>query len=320
MNDLPLMRAWLELARISNLPTVWTNVLAAWAISFGGFQYFQLGMLMLGGSLLYTAGMILNDVADVTFDRQFRPERPIPSGKVSLGTAWIVSGLLILGGVALMIGPGRSNAWLVLALVTAIVSYDFYHKPWAGSVIVMGACRSLLYLAAGYAAGAGRHLRMTAAEGSPRFLVDAAPPWHWPNLSWDRDGPLLMHAVVIGLYIVGLTLVARGESRPSEQSKGMRVLSRTLLWSPGLMAGAFFLIGGEWQNGLILAAFATCVSYATRRMKAGGPAIGEAVGWLLAGIVIVDALAISSASLPIAAGIAASAPLLRLWQRKIAAT
>jgi|APTNR8051073442_1049403.scaffolds.fasta_scaffold01377_6 hypothetical protein len=314
------MRAWLELSRISNLPTVWTNILAAWAVAFGGFQYYQLGMLMLGGSFLYTAGMILNDVADVRFDRQFRPERPIPSGRVSLAAALVVTVVLLGCGAWLMIGPGGANGWLVLALILAIVAYDFYHKPWAGSVIVMGACRTLLYLSAGYAAGAGRHLRLSSDGGRAQFSMDQIHAWHWPRLTWDLDGPLLMHAAVIGIYIIGLTLVARGESRPAEQSGLMRALSRLLLWSPGLLAAAFIFMGGQVQNLPILAAFTACVMYAMRRMKAGGPAIGDAVGWLLAGIVIVDALAIAPASLPIALGIAACAPVLRLWQRKIAAT
>jgi 4-hydroxybenzoate polyprenyltransferase len=57
-----------------------------------------------------------------------------------------------------------------------------------------------------------------------------------------------------------------------------------------------------------------------RIMRQGGPAIGRAVGLLLAGIPIVDALAVSQVSLPLAFGFVALAPVLRLWQRWIAAT
>jgi 4-hydroxybenzoate polyprenyltransferase len=55
-------------------------------------------------------------------------------------------------------------------------------------------------------------------------------------------------------------------------------------------------------------------------MRQGGPAIGRAVGILLAGIALVDALAVTQVSLPLAFAFAALAPLLRLWQRWIAAT
>jgi hypothetical protein len=55
-------------------------------------------------------------------------------------------------------------------------------------------------------------------------------------------------------------------------------------------------------------------------LRKGGPAIGQAVGTLLAGIAIVDALAVSSVSTTIALGFVALAPVLRLWQRWVAAT
>jgi hypothetical protein len=62
------------------------------------------------------------------------------------------------------------------------------------------------------------------------------------------------------------------------------------------------------------------VAYATNAMRQGGPAIGKSVGLLLAGIPLVDALAISSISAPLAFGFLALVPCLRLWQRWVAAT
>ena len=52
----------------------------------------------------------------------------------------------------------------------------------------------------------------------------------------------------------------------------------------------------------------------------GTKGIGRAVGILLAGIPVVDALAVSAISFPLALGFCALAPLLRLWQRWVAAT
>jgi hypothetical protein len=52
----------------------------------------------------------------------------------------------------------------------------------------------------------------------------------------------------------------------------------------------------------------------------GGPSIGRGVGWLLAGITIVDALAVATVSLPLAVLFACLAPVLRFWQRWVAAT
>jgi len=59
-------RAYLLLARVSNLPTVWTNVLAAVAgagVSISGFDPGLAGVII-ALSMLYSAGMFLNDVCD----------------------------------------------------------------------------------------------------------------------------------------------------------------------------------------------------------------------------------------------------------------
>ncbi len=74
------LRIALRLGRVSNLPTVWTNVAAAAVLA--GVPLASLGVLALAlaCSLFYVGGMFLNDAFDREFDRRVRPERPIPSG------------------------------------------------------------------------------------------------------------------------------------------------------------------------------------------------------------------------------------------------
>ena len=294
-----MIRAWLELARISNLPTVWTNVTAGWLLAGGDLGNPLLLWMLAAGSLLYTGGMILNDAADARFDREHRKERPIPSGRVSAGAAWSVGlGMLVVGSY-LAVFLGTASWEITTALVGCILFYDFYHKPWAGAVWVMGMCRVLLFLMA------------VSAEDVWRF--------HWEP------------ALVLGAYIVGLTMVARQESKKSSTSKVSRWFSICILWSPAILA-----FRETWGNNakrvmiladftplipwVIIGVFAIWVLFAMRIMRQGGPAIGRAVGLLLAGIPIVDALAVSQVSLPLAFGCVALAPVLRLWQRWIAAT
>lgn len=74
-------RGWgalLELARISNLPTVWGNVLAAWLLS-GGPPSVLLVVVLAGASLVYAGGCTLNDAFDAAWDRRHRADRVIPS-------------------------------------------------------------------------------------------------------------------------------------------------------------------------------------------------------------------------------------------------
>src|SRR5262249_53072219 len=76
------VRTLLVLGRVSNLPTVWSNCLAAWLLAGGG-PWSRLGLVALGSSFIYTGGMFLNDAFDIEFDRKHRPERPIISGEAS---------------------------------------------------------------------------------------------------------------------------------------------------------------------------------------------------------------------------------------------
>lgn len=280
------MLPWLHLARISNLPTVWTNVTAAWLLAGGTFTDPRLYWLILAGSLLYTGGMILNDAADVKFDREHRKGRPIPSGQVGLNTAWIVSIAMLIVGATLATWFG-ANPRITAILVAAIVFYDLYHKQWAGSVIIMGACRMLLYL--------------MAASAVPAAALPAA--------------------VALGCYVVGISIAARLEHKNGALPAASSMLALALLYTPGIVfAMRFASAGGYPMQLVILAAFAILIAYATQMLRKGGPAIGQAVGTLLAGIAIVDALAVSSVSTTIAFGFVALAPVLRLWQRWVAAT
>ncbi|MFZ4763480.1 MAG: UbiA family prenyltransferase [Roseimicrobium sp.] len=288
------LRPWLELARISNLPTVWTNVLAGWLLAGGKWEWQPLGWLLAGGSLLYTAGMLLNDAADVKFDREHRPERPIPSGRVGLVTVWCVGVAMMLAGFGMCVWGAGACVWLALALVAAIIAYDLYHKPWPGSVLIMGSCRALLYLVAGSAVTGG--------------------------LSWEENHELVICAGALGAYIVGVSLVARSEVRPNGAGSFANAFGWFCLSVPGLVSIPLVLL--DEPAGLPLAAvvFGFVLLRASRILSEGPAAIGRAVGLLLAGIVVVDALAISPVAPLTSLIFAASMPLLLLWQRKIAAT
>src|SRR5260370_25481493 len=76
----------LKLGRISNLPTVWTNVLAGTVLAGGVVQHWQTAIVLLAMSLLYVGGMYLNDYFDCAIDARERPQRPIPAGDVSAAT------------------------------------------------------------------------------------------------------------------------------------------------------------------------------------------------------------------------------------------
>ena len=69
-----------RLGRVSNLPTVWSNVLGAMSLAAMTVPIREAAFTALAMSLLYVGGMYLNDAFDRDIDARERPERPIPSG------------------------------------------------------------------------------------------------------------------------------------------------------------------------------------------------------------------------------------------------
>jgi 4-hydroxybenzoate polyprenyltransferase len=126
----------LRLGRVSNVPTVWTNVLAAAVLA--GVPVVSLGVLgvALACSLFYVGGMFLNDAFDREFDARVRPERPIASGAVTasmvfaIGFGLVGAGLLAIVAVArATLGPAIGAAVAAgLALAGVIVLYDTWHE------------------------------------------------------------------------------------------------------------------------------------------------------------------------------------------------
>jgi len=184
------MRTLLVLGRVSNLPTVWSNCLAAGLLSAGlrsGAPAWPMFLLLATGcSLLYLGGMYLNDAFDVAFDALHRPERPIPSGKISRRAVAVLGGIWIAGGVLILVPVGGGWAW---ALAGFILFYDVSHKKSAVGLPVMAGCRALIYPLVGVA-GTG--------VGSAAM----------PAMLWVASG-------CMALWVFVLSLLARSNCRYS---------------------------------------------------------------------------------------------------------
>src|ERR1041385_286698 len=146
MKPIPF-RALFVLGRVSNLPTVWSHCLTAWWLGGQGCPH-KLPYLFFGASLLYTAGMFLNDAFDAAFDWEYRKERPIPCGAISDRAVWIIGFSLLVLGESLLLLVSRRTGIFGLALAACIVLYDAVHKRISFAPVVMAACRFLLYLVA----------------------------------------------------------------------------------------------------------------------------------------------------------------------------
>lgn len=147
------LKTLLELGRISNLPTVWSNVLAGIVIAGGAIGLQSTSILIASLSLFYIGGMFLNDAFDTEFDIIERPERPIPSKKITQKIVFIIGfTLLIFGMFLLYIEALTTNVFnlnlilfLGMLLSTFIIIYNKYHKNNPYSPLIMGLCRISIY-------------------------------------------------------------------------------------------------------------------------------------------------------------------------------
>ncbi|MFC0504031.1 SCO3242 family prenyltransferase [Micromonospora costi] len=126
--------------------------------------------------LLYWAGMAANDWADRRLDAVERPERPIPSGRVSPGAAvGLAAGLTAAGLTVAAAAGGRRAAAVAVPLAAAVWGYDLRAKNTAAGPAVMAACRGLDVL---LGASGGRLTRAL-----PAALTVAAHTWTVTALS-----------------------------------------------------------------------------------------------------------------------------------------
>jgi 4-hydroxybenzoate polyprenyltransferase len=105
--------------------------------SAGGhhWQWWMLGNIVLGAffaALLNTASNILNQITDLEADRINKPNRPIPSGKVTVGEAWVLS--LASYALALVVAwivtrPGTYYMCFICALIAAVATYIYSAPP-----------------------------------------------------------------------------------------------------------------------------------------------------------------------------------------------
>jgi 4-hydroxybenzoate polyprenyltransferase len=179
--------------RPANLVTAIADILAGLALANFAFSFeissIQTILLLCASTIgLYGGGVVYNDVFDADLDAIERPERAIPSGKVSLKNASLLGSSLLMAGIfcALLI----SNISAIIAILIAFLAivYNKYGKHHAFfGPINMGLCR-----------GGNLLLGMSA-------ILPALQNW------W------LLGCIPV-IYIAAITMISRGEVHGGNKS------------------------------------------------------------------------------------------------------
>lgn len=206
--------AYLQLTRPANVITAIADIWAGFAVA-GAWDYmatdwvygertFWWNLLWLSLSTigLYAGGVAFNDVADAELDAIERPERPIPSGRVSKSKAALMSSLLLAFGLIC----AAQVSWIAAGLATAVallaVLYDYWgkHQNFLGP-INMGLCRS----------------------GNLLLGISVAPE------VLEKIWPI---ALIPLIYVAAITMISRGEVHGK---------NRKALYFGGLMYASIFV-------------------------------------------------------------------------------
>ena len=260
--------AWLQLIRPPNLPTVPGDPVAGWllaslALAPAHSTVRLVGALLpaLSAVLLYMTGLILNDVVDFHEDQADRPQRPLPSGRVSRCVAAMMS--LALGLTAIVLAGLCSPTALAVSVLLAVlvITYNFFTKRYLilGSVN-MGLCRGVSLILGASALG----------------------------LTAIRSTPVLLGAACLTLYISTVTFLAARETR--------QITFGPLRWLPLtpllLMAVLFVQLETVTLPAILLALAAVAWTGWHCHNLAGTPTpqvLGKAIGGLIRGLLFMQA-------------------------------
>jgi 4-hydroxybenzoate polyprenyltransferase len=183
-------------------------------------------MAVAASILLYSMGMVANDIFDLPRDRERAPHRPLPSGRVSLRAAVVLAGAL--GALALGLAAIVGVLPIAAGIALAALIYDGGGKriPVLGNLL-MGACRALNFL-----------LGASAVLGVSGAMAERS---------------IASGALILGLFIAGVTAASRLEDAPLERRR--LVLAAAALGAvPAALLALAWRSVLAWVNAAVLAA------------------------------------------------------------------
>jgi 4-hydroxybenzoate polyprenyltransferase len=224
------LRPYLVLIRPANVLTSIGDVLAGLAIVtvFDAVSFDAL-LLVLATACLYAGGIVFNDYFDRDLDRIERPERPIPSGKVSPKAAVTFGVILFLIAVISSFMVGKIPGILAVSIMVFALLYDRWMKHTAfGGPLFMGLAR-----AANLLLGISYSLR-------------ALNEYYWIG-------------VIPLIFIASITLTSQEENRGENRQSILLAIVLDLAVIFVLLYMAFTISGEPWWALVLVTAWAFMV-------------------------------------------------------------
>lgn len=208
-------RALFEIARWENALIASLGVLfGAWWVGWGNAR--PIAFALLAALPLTAAANVWNDIADVEIDRRAHPRRPLPSGRLGIGTARRFAAVAALTGVLLASGVDASLGALTVVVVVLMFAYSNGLKR-AGLVgnVTVAMLASLPFLYGAWAAGQPARALVLVALAAPlhfareiaKDIEDAPADAATRNTLPVAGGTEVAVAVLVASLIVFLMLL-----------------------------------------------------------------------------------------------------------------
>lgn len=282
----PALKDYVQLVRAPAALTVLGDTVAGSAAA--GLRLSGRRLLLPFSSVaFYWAGMALNDWADRKLDAVERPERPIPSGRVSAGAALGTGAALTAAGLGLAaLGGGRMA--VAVPLAASVWAYDTVFKPTPAGPLAMAVCRTLDVLL-----GAG---------GETRRAVTAA--------------------AAVGVHTLGVTALSTGEVHGANPNTARAALATTGVATTLAVSGPACT---RWNRLLSVAAGSGYAGFVGRAQAdairdPSAKMVRHATKTGIHGMVPLQASLAAKRSVFGAALVAAALPIARRLSRKVSPT
>ncbi|MGH9983758.1 MAG: UbiA family prenyltransferase [Nitrososphaeraceae archaeon] len=265
---------YLTLVRFPNLFTLPSNVLAGYFSSniYNEIEINTIILVIFSSACLYAAGVIFNDIADRQIDRKERPNRPIPSGKVTQRSAIILA--LLLMAISITVNYLISAVTFIVGfiLVATIMLYDFVLKNSLFGPMVMGTTRLL------------------------NILLGASPNLSNLIVGQFDDGLYRLCLVCFSefVYIASISALSRYETNknPTFHLRWFHTIPFLLPLSIGVYtASAGLFNGNAWIYLFIFGSFIfSTLKLATSSKPMTDSMMQKIISLLIAGIIVHDAV------------------------------
>jgi hypothetical protein len=268
------IKNYLTLIRFPNLFTLPSNVFAGYFSTHiqNAIEINSIVLVILVSVCLYAAGVIFNDVADRQTDRKERPNRPIPSGKITQRNAILLALLLIVISITVSYFISVATLIIVFVLITFIFLYDFVLKNSLFGPAVMSATRVL------------------------NIVLGSSP-----NLSNSIDGETDYVFYRLGLvcisefiYILGITAISKYEINENQSFKVGRL--HALLFLSPVIIGVYAVSIGLFNNNTWIYLFIfgsfilSMLKVTTSKVPMTNAMLQKTISLLIIGIIVHDAV------------------------------